>query len=164
MTLVLKVARRAAAVALALVSLIFLSPTPAQAAPTYVELRNDKTGKCLAIPDGDDSNGVAAVQWTCNDNKDQRWELRNKGDGKIWLVNQETGKCLAAANDDGITTYQYYCENGDTDAEFLWIWDSIGRLRHPYGDWCLAVPHSQTASGVKPILWTCTLSEDQRWS
>ncbi|WAU82412.1 RICIN domain-containing protein [Streptomyces sp. Qhu-G9] len=162
MPLVLKAARRATAVALALGSLIFLSPTPAQAA-TYVELRNDETLKCLAIPGSDDSNGVAAVQWTCNDNDDQRWELRNKGDGKVWLVNKATGKCLAASNDKGVTTVQYSCE-GLNSSEFLWIYDSIGRLRHPYGDWCLAVPRSDTASGVKPILWTCTLSEDQQWS
>lgn len=162
MALVLKATRRAAAVALSLVSLMFLSPTPAQAA-TYVELRNDETMKCMAIPSSDDSNGVAAVQWTCNDNDDQRWELRDKGDGEVWLVNKATGKCLAAGHDDGTTTFQYSCE-GSSAAEFLWIYDSIGRLRHPYGDWCLAVPHSDTASGVKPILWKCTLSEDQQWS
>lgn len=162
MSLVLKAARRAGAVALALASLMFLSPTPAQAA-TYVELRNDKTLKCLAIPGSDDSFGVAAVQWTCNDNDDQRWELRSKdqGDNEVWLVNKATGRCLGAGNNDRTVTFQYSCGSG---SEFLWIYDSIGRLRHPYGDWCLAVPNSQTASGVQPILWTCTLNQDQRWS
>lgn len=162
MTLVLKAMRRAGAVALALAFLMFLSPSPAQAA-TYVELRNDKTLKCLAIPSSDDSNGVAAVQWTCNDNDDQRWELRDKdqGDNEVWLVNKATGKCLAAGHNDGNVTFQYTC---GSSAEFLWIYDSIGRLRHPYGDWCLAVPNSNTASGVQPILWTCTLNQDQQWS
>ncbi|NNN31388.1 ricin-type beta-trefoil lectin domain protein [Streptomyces sp. S3(2020)] len=148
--------------ALALVSLMFLSPSPAQAV-TYVELRNDGTLKCLAIPHSDDSFGVAAVQWTCNDNDDQRWELRSKdqGDNEVWLVNKETQRCLGASNDKGVVTFQYSCGSG---SEFLWIYDSIGRLRHPYGDWCLAVPNSSTASGVEPTLWTCTLNQDQQWS
>jgi hypothetical protein len=73
------------------------------------------------------------------------------------------GKCLAAGHSDGNTTFQYSCE-GSSAGEFHWIHDSTGRLRHPYGDRCLAVPDSNPDSGVKPILWTCSRNEDQQWS
>jgi hypothetical protein len=72
MAYALKAARRAGAVVLALVSVLFLSTSSAQAA-TYQELRNGRTLKCPAIPNSSQANGTEAIQWTCDDDTDQRW-------------------------------------------------------------------------------------------
>ncbi|MGW1757518.1 RICIN domain-containing protein [Streptomyces mirabilis] len=54
----LNAARRACAVALALVSVLFLSTS---------------SFKCLVMPNSSQANGTEAIQWTCNDDTDQRW-------------------------------------------------------------------------------------------
>lgn len=72
MACALKAAGRACAVALALVSVLFLSTSSAQAA-TYQERRNARTLKCLAMPNSSQANGTEAIRWTCNDDTDQRW-------------------------------------------------------------------------------------------
>ncbi|MFF3660476.1 RICIN domain-containing protein [Streptomyces olivochromogenes] len=162
MTYVLITARRAGAVALALVSVLFLSMSSAQAA-TYQELRNARTLKCLAIPNSSQANGTEAIQWTCNDDTDQRWELHGVGDNRVRIINQSSGKCLNSGSSDGNSTWQWTC-NDTPSIEELWIHDSIDRLRSMTADRCLAVPNSDTTNGVKPILWPCSLNTDQRWS
>lgn len=67
--------------ALALVSVLFLWTPSAQAA-TYQELRNGQTLKCLAILNSTQANGTEAIQWTCNDDTDQRWELHDPAESQ----------------------------------------------------------------------------------
>ncbi|PBC93169.1 ricin-type beta-trefoil lectin protein [Streptomyces sp. Ag82_O1-15] len=127
MTYVLKAARRACAVAFALVSLLFLSTPSAQAA-TYQELRNARALKCLAFPNSSQANGTEAIQWTCNDDTDQRWELHEVGDNQVRIINQSSGKCLNSGSSDGNSTWQWTC-NDTPSTEELWIHDRMDRLR-----------------------------------
>ncbi|MDX2526847.1 RICIN domain-containing protein [Streptomyces europaeiscabiei] len=159
MSRALKAARRTAAAVLALGSVLFLSPSPAQAAG-YQELKNVESRKCLAIAHSDPGLAVSPIQWTCNNDDEQRWELRHVKDEWYQLVNKATQRCLTGVN-DGIKPFQLYCSETDSH---LWLKDSIGRLRNNRYDYCLAVPHSSHTNGVEPVMWTCTLDYDQRWT
>ncbi|CCK28059.1 hypothetical protein BN159_3680 [Streptomyces davaonensis JCM 4913] len=164
MTVALKAARRLGVLLLALVSVLAVTQSQAQAV-TYLELTNRNSIKCLAIPGSSESNGVVPVQWQCTGNTDQRWELRQEADNRVRLVNQNSGKCLVVGSvTPGSKPFQFGCSSANPPSETdLWIHDSIGRLRSMYADLCLAVPNSSTANGVELILWNCSLNYDQRW-
>ncbi|MFE5893950.1 RICIN domain-containing protein [Streptomyces sp. NPDC056462] len=155
---------RFTALAAAAVSILAIA-TPANAVVPYW-VKNQASGKCLAVPNSSTANGTGLIQWTCNGNADQTWEadLVPGGDGNRYTFkNRNSGKCLAipgSSTTNGTQAVQWTCNGG---SEQLWIVDSIGRLRNVNSDRCLADPNSSTANGTEIIQWTCTENSNQRW-
>lgn len=82
-------------------------------------VRNVKSKKCLAIGDGDTSNGAVAIQFTCGSGAEQRW----KYDSQKRLRNMNSGRCLAIPNGTtvlGTRAIQWTCESTNTNPEQMW--------------------------------------------
>jgi hypothetical protein len=82
-------------------------------------LRNNNSGKCLAIGDSDTSNGAKAIQFTCGDGPEQEW----KHDSQSRLRNMNSGRCLAipgGSSAGGVQAIQWTCQAGNTNPEQTW--------------------------------------------
>jgi len=100
---------------LAVLVLTALNPLPAKAADG-TPLWNWNARKCLGVLGGNMTNGTPVVQWTCNGNPDQQWQVTVGGAWAQIRNIQNPGKCLGVINS---TTY-----NGSN----LVIWDCNGNL------------------------------------
>ncbi|MFD9444676.1 RICIN domain-containing protein [Streptomyces sp. NPDC060006] len=157
----------AAGMALAATSVLFSSsPAGAGEDQPMLNIVNQHSGKCLAVPADSTANGKVLIQWECNDNLDQEWyaEWIPGGDGNRYRIrNYRSGKCLAIGGSStalGANAIQWTCSGNDDQK---WIWDSAVRLRNVHSDHCLAVPNSSLANGTELVQWTCTLNSDQGW-
>jgi hypothetical protein len=81
-----------------------------------VEVRNDRSGKCLAIEGGVTTAGAHLLQWPCRDNADQYWRVEATVQGTVVLHNNHSRLCLAIQG--GVKTdahlLQWNC-NGNAD-------------------------------------------------
>lgn len=88
----------------------------------YTQLRNDRSGQCLAIGSGSTQDGAKALQWPCRDtNADQQWYVDVDAGGLTRLRNRNSDKCLAIAGkskDAGAELLQSPCRNGDKDQQW----------------------------------------------
>lgn len=68
---------------------------------SYHQIVNASSGKVLAVRDHslEDFAGVDQVVADAGD-KAQQWELRDAGQGEVWIVNQHSGKALDLFGDD----------------------------------------------------------------
>lgn len=67
------------------------------------QIRNLGTNKCLDVKDGNTNDGAEIQQWECNDSAtSMRWSVNQyasrgpSGAPVLQIVNERTGKCLAA--------------------------------------------------------------------
>jgi hypothetical protein len=148
---------------------------PASAVPPgdFGQLRNVKSGKCAAIPEGSTAERVQAIQFDCGGtgNADRYWYRQYQGSDHyghaIYVFkNALTEKCLTSAGGNGGAAWQYTCTYGDNQK---WSDDSANRLHSnsstsATGPQCLAVPLGQTGNGVKLIHWTCGTGPEQEWA
>ncbi|MFI5494255.1 RICIN domain-containing protein [Actinoplanes sp. NPDC051859] len=85
----------------------------------YAQVRNDRSGQCLAIGDSSTADGWHALQWPCADtNNDQQWRVDVAANGLTQLRNRNSGKCLTI--DGGVKTagahlVQQPCNSAKTD-------------------------------------------------
>ncbi|GIE83502.1 hypothetical protein Aph02nite_94520 [Actinoplanes philippinensis] len=81
-----------------------------------VEVRNDRSGQCLAIEGGVTTAGAHLLQWPCRDNADQYWRVEATTKGTVVLHNNHSRMCLAIQG--GVKTdahlLQWNC-NGNPD-------------------------------------------------
>jgi hypothetical protein len=89
----------------------------------YTEIRNDRTGLCLAIGGGSKANGAHAIQWTCGgvSHLEQAWQV-GTGTGPVEIRNVNSGQCLAiggGSKEDGAHALQWPC-GGPTHLEQAW--------------------------------------------
>ncbi|WP_433788746.1 ricin-type beta-trefoil lectin domain protein [Actinoplanes sp. CA-252034] len=81
-----------------------------------VEVRNDRSGQCLAIEGGVTTAGTHLLQWPCRDNVDQYWRVEATTQGTVVLHNNHSRMCLAIQG--GVKTdahlLQWNC-NGNAD-------------------------------------------------
>ncbi|UUU22253.1 RICIN domain-containing protein [Streptomyces sp. DSM 40750] len=138
-------------------------------------MKNQNSGKCLAIPGGSSAGqGTAAIQFTCdqpvNDvwDADQAWywELIPGATSTYTIKNYATGQCLAVggSSTNGAEAIQWPCRSGADEQE--WIYDSTHRLRNNKTDLCLAIPGANEANAVAAIQWTCravSTNPEQQW-
>jgi hypothetical protein len=79
------------------------------------------SGKCVKPADGllEDillgaarPSGAALLQWDCSDRADARWRSRAASDGYVFLISEQSGKCLSlddGAKEDGNAITQWEC-------------------------------------------------------
>lgn len=80
-------------------------------------VRNQATGKCLAIGSSSTDGGAKAIQWPCSDNTDQVWAH----DETDRLRNANSSLCLAIPNStttNGTEAMQWTCSGRDQQ----WLW------------------------------------------
>ncbi|MFK4102757.1 RICIN domain-containing protein [Streptomyces sp. NPDC019531] len=130
-------------------------------------LKNQGTGRCLAVPQASKDNGTGLIQWTCSTGAEQQWHLEKVAGGnndRYRVKNANSGRCLAipsGTTTDATQAIQWTCSTGN---EQVWIHDSVDRLRNLATDKCLAIPQSTTDIGAKAIQWPCSTNTDQKWT
>ena len=72
-------------------------------------LKNSNSGKCALVRSGADQ--APAVQFTCLNFADQRWDLIDNDDDRLFhLVNRNSGKCLLVrGGSDNTQLVQFEC-------------------------------------------------------
>jgi hypothetical protein len=90
------------------------TPDPRSVADEQVQLVNALTEKCLTIAGGAlSTNGLHAVQFTCDGDPSRRWSLLKLSNGTYQIKNVKTEKCLAVENDssdNNARTVQFDCD------------------------------------------------------
>jgi len=119
-------------------------------------LRNRGSGKCLADPNSNTTNGTRVVISSCNGARNQVWTLPA---GPV--ASQMPGKCLDDSGNqtaDGTKVDIWTC---DGSAGQAWTVTAHGTVT-VHGK-CLAVAGSGTTSGTPVDLHTCDGSPGQQW-
>lgn len=84
------------------------------------EIRNVKTGKCLAIGLASTVRGKPVIQWDCEDSvqdphPEQKWDISAWSNGNLKIQNHNSHLCLAIANGSqspGAGAIQWDCTGG----------------------------------------------------
>ncbi|KAA1248033.1 RICIN domain-containing protein [Aquimarina sp. RZ0] len=87
----------------------------------YSEIKNVRSGRCIAVPGGNTANGVKLVQWDCRGYQDQHWKRVARDNGQFSFQNLKTGKCidLSGGNTgDNVQFQQWDCSSGNRNQRF----------------------------------------------
>ncbi|MCZ4099949.1 ricin-type beta-trefoil lectin domain protein [Streptomyces sp. H39-C1] len=115
------------------------------------------SGRCITVPGGTGTDGLALQIGTCNGANSQRWDFQS--DGTV----RSMGYCMDVAwgsHDDGALIQLARC-SGNPAQRF--IMSGAGDLVNPQANKCVDVANNATASGSKVQLWTCKGTPNQKW-
>ena len=180
--------RSALACAAALATVAFtawLSPLPAKANTLDLSTWTDlNSGKCLGVYGGNMTNGTSIVQWTCNGNPDQTWEVQTVSGtpgNPTWtqIQNyQDPSKCLGVygSGTSVPTNLVIWDCNGHADQEWQFVPWQVDSRGAPAGCFVIqnqnaagkviGVFNADTSDGAQTVIWD-NLSEqghhDQVW-
>ena len=133
----------------------------------YTPLRARHSGKCADIVSAAQTDGAAAVQYTCSGGGNQLFWSRSAGDGYVQLIARHSSQCLTVAGGstaDGAAVVQSACGTG---ANQQWQVTDAGsgyvRLTARSSGKCLDVADSSTADKAAVIQWSCTGGTNQQW-
>jgi Ricin-type beta-trefoil lectin domain len=134
----------------------------------YYQFRNINSGQCLAIPANSTVRGTQAIQFRCELNDSQLWEMQFQyfdvyANPVYRLRKRGSQNCLAIGNANttaGQPAIQWPCSAGN---EQKWAYDKGLRLHNVGTGKCLAVPRSSLVEGIGLIQWTCSTNSDQQW-
>ncbi|MFD3555914.1 RICIN domain-containing protein [Streptomyces goshikiensis] len=157
----------ASGAALALAGLALAAPSAeADVITFYSRLESASTAnKCLGIYGGGTSNGTLAIQWSCNQNRDQYWFTESAGNTGGYLLKNLNGLCLEApgwTNEPGAQLGQWSCHGG---ANQVWHISGEGYGGHRYqktnSNLCISVEGGSPNNGARIIQWPCNNAADQ---
>jgi hypothetical protein len=140
---------------------------PAASTTAWRRIRNQHSGKLLAVSNMSLADTSDVTQWEDNGTPDHLWAVIDNGDGTVRIVNRNSGKVLAVHDqslDDGAHVQQYQ-DNGTPD--HLW------RLVDAGGGWSkivnarsgkvVAVDQQSLANGAQITQWTDNGTPDHLW-
>jgi endo-1,4-beta-xylanase len=141
--------------------------TPASNPPTTAPptggsgsvLRGVASGRCLDVPNANQSDGTLLQIWDCNGGANQRWAL---GSGNQLTV--FGNKCLdvpAHATAAGTRVEIWTC-NGGTNQQ--WRVNGDGTVVGVESGLCLDVSGAATGNGSGVEIWTCNGGTNQKWT
>ncbi|WP_329092884.1 MULTISPECIES: RICIN domain-containing protein [unclassified Streptosporangium] len=137
------------------------------ASPSY-QIRNIKSGKCVAIDGASTADAARAVQQTCGSGPEQRWTWH--GTTVRQLKNTRSGKCLAIRNGsitNGAQAIQMTCGSG-TEQQWILQADPAGsesHLMNTKSSLLLSVSGGgSTANGAQLVQWTADNSPEKDWT
>ncbi|MFI1016002.1 RICIN domain-containing protein [Streptomyces sp. NPDC020965] len=127
-------------------------------AAEFYKIRNQNSGKCLAIGSSSHANGARAIQWDCLNSNAQVWVW-----GSEHLVNFNSGKYLAIGAGsiaNGANAIQW--ERTGTAAQ-RWRKDGAHIINQNSRKF-LAIGAGSDANGANAIQWDYTGTATQRWT
>lgn len=142
--------------------------SPRSTATTYT-LTASHSAKLLDVFNLSTDDGADVVQWTANSQQNQRWELRDLGNGYHNVVNVHSGKCLdvyggTGATGDGVRITQWTCH---TDTNQQWRLQDSGngsvQLIARHSGKCLTIQNAATTDGALAVQMTCGTGTNQQW-
>jgi Ricin-type beta-trefoil lectin domain len=138
------------------------TPPPPPPAPTYTEVRNRQSARCL---DADlatiNSDGTKVQLWDCWGGANEQWLFASDGT----IRNQQSGRCLDAdegtINADGTIVHLYHC-NGSANQR--WSIDGNGVLHSARSARVLdADGPTINGNGTKIQLWDANAGRNQQF-
>lgn len=135
---------------------------------TVTQIVNESSGKCVDVVQASTANAAEIIQYTCSGASNQRFELRDLGNGYHNLVAQHSGKCLDVSNAstaDNAAVIQYTCGSGTNQQWQLRPVSGSSRVeivaRH--SGKCLDVVGQSSANGARLQQYSCWGGANQRW-
>lgn len=128
---------------------------------------NQNSGKCADIVGASTANGAEVIQYACGTGANQRWSVRDVGNGYYQFVSGLTGKCLdvlGASTADGATVGQFTCSAATNQQWELRAAGSYLQLVARHSGKCLDVPASSTANNTRLKQYGCNGGANQRWT
>jgi Ricin-type beta-trefoil lectin domain-like len=141
---------------------------PAEQAPLpgpYRQIASALNGNCLDLDAAGKGDGVAVIQWKCDDEPQNRWGWAGGYGTDIYkIVSQHSGKCVdvsGASTSDGARVVQMPCR--DSGGSQLWrrTWFAKNdgwnywRLQNVHSELCLDVPEESKEWGQYLWQYTC---------
>ncbi|MEU4411201.1 RICIN domain-containing protein [Streptosporangium sp. NPDC023963] len=125
------------------------------------------SGKCLDVYSAGMADGANVIQWTCNSQPNQRWDLVISNSGYYTLRVAHSGKCLDVANAsgaDGANVVQWTC-NSQTNQQWRLVQkgNNYFSLVSRHSGKCLDVYSASMADGANIVQWNCTSQYNQQW-
>ncbi|WP_411343340.1 family 43 glycosylhydrolase [Paenibacillus sp. WLX1005] len=142
-------------------------PSGEGTADIYYRIRNNNSGKVLAVLNASTADGADIIQWTYNGTGDQRWALDPTSDGYFQLRASHSGRLAGvtgASKDDGANVAQF-TSSGSTSQQ--WKFNLVGNqffeiLNRNSGK-LLDVTNGGTADGADVRQWADLNNTVQQW-
>ncbi|MFE2448971.1 non-reducing end alpha-L-arabinofuranosidase family hydrolase [Streptomyces sp. NPDC021218] len=148
----------AAAVATLLLLAATLVANPAQAA-TSGALRGGGSGRCLDVPNANQTDGTSLQLWDCSSGTNQQWTRTDSNQLTVY-----GNKCLDVpghATTAGTRVQIWTCSGG---ANQQWRVNSDGTIVGVESGLCLDVSGGGTVNGTAVQIWTCNGGSNQKWT
>ena len=153
---------------MALASLLLLSFTSrAEVVRTgYTSVVVASTGKCLDISGASTSPGAAAVQWHCNSQPNEQWNVQ-PFNGSFRVIVQQSGLCLAVAGSStaaGAQIVQSTCSGANSE---LWTFPAAGggfQMTNKNSGLCANVSGNSTADAANIVQSACSSATNFVWT
>ena len=123
------------------------------------------SSKMMDVSQVSQANGAPIWQWIANGQDNQRWTLRDAGDGWYYIVAQHSYKCAGVGgNTPGTQASQWDCWGGE-DQKWALLPDGAGyySIRSKNSGLCLDVYQVSTADSAKVVQWGCNGNNNQKW-
>ncbi|MCH7231890.1 RICIN domain-containing protein [Glycomyces sp. L485] len=124
--------------------------------------------KCADVVSGSTADGAEIIQYTCNDDNNQRWQLQSAGGGYYQIVSWSSGKCLdidGGSTANGAQAIQWTC-NGGTNQQ--WELRDAGsgytQLVARHSGKCLDVTSASTEDSTRLKQYDCNSGTNQQWT
>lgn len=123
------------------------------------------SSKCVEVAASSTSNGAKLQQATCSSAANQKFQIRDRGNGQHEIVGSSSGKCLDVKDKstaNGGVIQQWSCS---TTSNQLWTLIDKGssqyQIKSVLSGKCLDVSGVSTADGAGLQQWTCGTGKNQ---
>lgn len=125
------------------------------------------SGKCLDVTGNSTANGAKLQQWACGGSANQKFQLKDLGNGQHQIVVSSSGKCLditGVSTANGAAIQQWSCGSGTNQ---LWKFVSKGtntyQIQSVSSGKCLDIASNSTANGAVLQQWSCGSGTNQQF-
>jgi hypothetical protein len=123
-------------------------------------------GKCLDVSGFSKEAGAPVIQYSCTGGDNQKWRVRDRGNGVHDIVAAHSGMCMdvtGSSMEDVAAIIQYPC-NGQANQGFRII-ESDGRLTitSDHSLKCLDIEGGAATDGAKLIQYACSGQPNQQF-
>lgn len=134
----------------------------------YETLTARHSGKCVDVADESQAVGHHTVQWECGGRDNQRFWLRDTGDGYVQLVARHSSLCLGVADGSasaGAAVVQQNCGSGpDQQWEVTETGGGYVQLAARHSGLCLDVSDESGDDGADLIQYGCSGAPHQQFA
>ncbi|MCU4675781.1 glycosyl hydrolase 53 family protein [Catenovulum sp. 2E275] len=125
------------------------------------------SNRCIDISGAGTANGDDALQWSCHNNDNQKWQFIATDSGYYQIKAKHSGLCLdvnANSSVNGANVVQWTCSGG-YNQQFIKedMGDGYYRLKARHSGKCLDINAGGTSNGDSVIQWACHSNWNQQW-
>jgi galactose oxidase len=160
--------------ACAFVCLATLFPSAARAEVVrtgYTSITAASTSQCLDIYGGSTAAGAAAIQWPCNQAKNEQWTVQLYSANAFRILEQATGDCLVVSGGSlsaGVALVQEPCTGTKSE---LWSFTPVAttsgtsfQVVNANSGQCMSVSGNSSANADPITQWPCATVSNFLWN